>query len=190
MTGDSTTPGASKTFKAHSPRALKSPAPGYNVQPPFRRPMLCNSGNSHKNSKEEPVNNLNPVSCCSPGSPSLTPAALWVYPEIDKCILKAEVGIRGTMAWSKGWGPQMWALRGRPWEKRVRLGLREMGGWGDGTYQGPSALPQELDSAWKEPPVVCKSTDWEWRGSPALPGMEQWDCFNKQSTLQSTGHFN
>ena len=32
--------------------------------------MLCNSGNSRKNSKEEPLNNLNPVSCCSQAPPA------------------------------------------------------------------------------------------------------------------------
>lgn len=41
----------SESLKASSPRALGSPATGYNVQPPFRRRMLCNCGNSHKSSK-------------------------------------------------------------------------------------------------------------------------------------------
>lgn len=80
--------------------------------------------------------------------------------------------------------PKCEPLRGRSWEKRVGLGLR-----GDEEWNIPGAISSSQNQILLEKkPLFANQHIENDKGSPALPGMEQWDCF--KSTLQLTGHFN
>lgn len=90
--------------------------------------MLCNSGNSHKNSREEPVNTLNPVSCCSQAPPATPQLHSQCVQRLTSVSSRLRLASEAPWHGAGGEVPKCEPLRGRSWEKRVGLGLREMRG--------------------------------------------------------------
>ena len=80
------------------------------------------------------------------------------------------------MAWGQEWDPQMWPLRGTFWGKRMGVGLGETGGLEHIRGHQPIALPQESDSARKNPMLANRYSECDkvhrlcqaWNGGAAL----------------------